>query len=283
MREEPLIRNVSDTALWVAVYRAEESERPDALFNDPFARRLAGERGFLFVASHRALARNSWPLVARTWLGDRMIEDVLRSGCDMVVNLAAGLDTRPFRMNLPKDLHWVEVDLPGILDYKASVLGDAQPVCRLERIPCDLADKASREQLFADLGRRASKALVIAEGLLIYLESDEVAALARDLSSVRPFERWLMDLSSPRVLQYLKRSYGVHLERAPMKFAPKEGPHFFEPLGWSLVDSRSLFKNAAKLNRLPLWMKLLSYLPEPARPWETRAPWSAMCLFERAR
>jgi O-methyltransferase involved in polyketide biosynthesis len=41
----PLIRNISDTALWVAVYRARETDRPDAVFRDPFARRLAGERG----------------------------------------------------------------------------------------------------------------------------------------------------------------------------------------------------------------------------------------------
>lgn len=41
----PLVRDVSDTALWVAVYRARETERPDALFRDPYARRLAGARG----------------------------------------------------------------------------------------------------------------------------------------------------------------------------------------------------------------------------------------------
>ena len=43
------IRNVSDTALWVAIYRAMESERPDALFQDPYARRLGGERGQAIV------------------------------------------------------------------------------------------------------------------------------------------------------------------------------------------------------------------------------------------
>ena len=40
-----MIRNISDTALWAAIYRARESDRPDALFRDPLARRLAGERG----------------------------------------------------------------------------------------------------------------------------------------------------------------------------------------------------------------------------------------------
>src|SRR4051794_2293342 len=42
---EPLIRNISDTALWVAMYRAWETERPDPVFRDPYARRLAGTRG----------------------------------------------------------------------------------------------------------------------------------------------------------------------------------------------------------------------------------------------
>jgi O-methyltransferase involved in polyketide biosynthesis len=40
-----LIRNVSDTARWVAMYRAQESARPDALFHDPWAERLGGDRG----------------------------------------------------------------------------------------------------------------------------------------------------------------------------------------------------------------------------------------------
>jgi O-methyltransferase involved in polyketide biosynthesis len=40
---QPLVSNVSDTARWVAVYRAWESARPDALFRDAFAERFAGD------------------------------------------------------------------------------------------------------------------------------------------------------------------------------------------------------------------------------------------------
>src|SRR6185369_17641435 len=46
----PLVSNVSDTARWVATYRAQETARPDALFKDPFAERLAGERGRAIAA-----------------------------------------------------------------------------------------------------------------------------------------------------------------------------------------------------------------------------------------
>ncbi|HEX5051508.1 MAG TPA: class I SAM-dependent methyltransferase, partial [Planctomycetota bacterium] len=55
------IRNVSDTALWVAMYRAFESERPDAIFRDPYARRLAGERGEAIVSTLRHGRAMAWP------------------------------------------------------------------------------------------------------------------------------------------------------------------------------------------------------------------------------
>src|SRR5205814_7790185 len=109
---ESPIHNISDTARWVAVYRARESERPDAVFRDPFAQRLAGERGQQIAALMPFAENNSWPFVARTWLIDRLISEQVGGGIDRVGNLAAGLDARPSRMDLPPSLQWVEVDLP---------------------------------------------------------------------------------------------------------------------------------------------------------------------------
>src|SRR6266513_6122600 len=97
---ESQIRNISDTACWVAVYRARETERPDPVFRDPFARRLAGERGEQIASSISFAEKNSWPFVARTWLIDQIISNQVKLGTDMVINLAAGLDARPYRMNL---------------------------------------------------------------------------------------------------------------------------------------------------------------------------------------
>src|SRR2546423_15569823 len=98
------IRDISDTARWVAVYRARETERADAAFRDPFARRLAGERGEQIAAAMPFAEKNSWPFVARTWLIDQMIAEQIGQGADMVINLAAGLDARPYRMELPASL-----------------------------------------------------------------------------------------------------------------------------------------------------------------------------------
>ena len=70
---DPLIRDISDTARWMAVYRARETRRPDAVFRDPFAKALAGERGEQIAKSIGFGEENDWPFVARTYLFDRVI------------------------------------------------------------------------------------------------------------------------------------------------------------------------------------------------------------------
>jgi len=156
MTDEGGLRNISDTAHWVAVYRALESERPDALFRDPFARRLAGERGARISEGQAFANRNAWSFVARTVLIDRFISDAVANGVDMVVNLAAGLDARPYRLTLPSQLQWIEVDLPDLLAYKTEQLGRETPRCILERVALDLSNVAARRELFEQLsaGRR---------------------------------------------------------------------------------------------------------------------------------
>ncbi|HSB76156.1 MAG TPA: class I SAM-dependent methyltransferase, partial [Terriglobales bacterium] len=78
------IRHISDTAMWVAMYRARESERGDALFQDPYAGKLAGTRGVEIAAAMPFAERHSWSYVARTWLVDQIIEREVGQGTDMV-------------------------------------------------------------------------------------------------------------------------------------------------------------------------------------------------------
>lgn len=279
---ERLIRDISDTARWVAIYRARETERPDAVFRDPFARRLAGERGEQIARSMPFSEKNAWSFVARTWLVDRMILEQLTGGVDLVVNLAAGLDARPYRLPLAADLHWVEVDLPALLEYKEHVLARERPVCRLERVPLDLADRAARRALFARLGAACRRALVISEGLVVYLTPEEVGALATDLAEPPTLQQWMVDLASPALLAMLQRSMGSSLEQAgvPLKFAPAKGMGFYEPYGWRGLEAHSLFHTAARLRRSPFLMRLVArwLAPEAFAP---NRPWGGVCLLER--
>lgn len=280
---EPLIRNISDTARWVAAYRAHETERPSPIFRDPYARRLAGERGEEIARAMPFQDKNSWPFAVRTYLFDDFIATQVHQGVDTVINLAAGLDARPYRMALPASLKWFEVDLPGILDYKEEILANEKPVCLLERIRLDLSDVSARRAVFADLGRKSSKALIVTEGLITYLSPEEVGLFARDLATPPSFQRWVLDMGSPGLMKMLQKRIGSQLDAAgaPFKFAPAEGPPYFIPYGWKPVDVRSTLKTAARLKRLPFLLRIAALMPDSTGAQGSR-PWSGICLFEKS-
>jgi methyltransferase (TIGR00027 family) len=274
------VRHVSDTARWVAYFRARETERPDALFRDPYAARLAGQHGFTIANTLPDGNKHEWAWVARTYLFDHFLSRVIQSGADLVLNLAAGLDARPYRMDLPASLEWVEVDFPEIIAYKEEILGSEKPRCRLERIALDLVDEHGRAKLFADLNARARNIVVASEGLLIYFSADEVASLAKALAVGEHFRNWVIDLASPGQLKLMQRTTGKQLSEAgaAFKFGPPEGANFFSPFGWMPSDIQGLLKTAAQFKRAPA--ELLSLLPEPRPPF-TNYPWTGVCLLER--
>ena len=124
MPEKPaLITHVSDTARWVATYRALETESRNPTFRDPYARRLAGERGFAILDALPDGRRWAWPLITRTAVLDEMIQRTISEHqVDTVLNLAAGFDARPWRLPLPSPLNWIDADLPVMLDEKEQVI-----------------------------------------------------------------------------------------------------------------------------------------------------------------
>lgn len=277
------IRNVSDTAVWVAMYRARENDLPQGLFRDPYARRLAGERGERIAKELKSQDRAAWAYTIRTYLVDEFVREKLADGADLVINLAAGLDARPYRMDLPASLRWVEVDLPDILDYKEWILRDDKPKCRLERVACDLADATARRALFHRLAAGSRKALILSEGLLIYLGAENARALAEDLSAQKSFRWWVFDIANPGLLKMLNKQVGKQLAaaNAPLLFAPPEGPWFFEPHGWRVADVRGSLKHAAKQIKLRFFFRLLALFPEKLPP--RKGVWAGVCLMENSK
>jgi methyltransferase (TIGR00027 family) len=265
------ISHVSDTARWVAMYRAMESERPDALFRDPYARKLAGLQGpAILDALPKARKAFSWPMVVRTAVLDELIlRAVERAGADAVLNLAAGLDARPYRLPLPKSLKWFDVDLPDILTYKEAGLAGETPRCVVEYVKADLTDAIQRRLLFARVGAAAKAVLVVSEGLLVYLTPEQVGELAKDLAIQRSFRWWTFDIASPEIVERLKKVWGKHLQAAPMRFAPAEGTRFFEPFGWRETEFRSTFKESVRLGRsfrgARFWSFIFRFYPRKKR------------------
>ncbi len=273
-----VITHVSDTARMTALHRATESARPDALFNDFLAERLAGEHGRTIVAHVPRSTRNGWWLIARTKIIDDVIIEAISNGCDRVLNLAAGLDTRPYRLDLPADFTWVEADLPNLLAEKAQLLADETPRCRLTRHAVDLADPQARNAFLDETLRGAAHALVLTEGLLMYLDERDVAALSGAIQ--RPeVAWWMLDFAGPGLKKMMNKKMAGMLQNAPFKFAPENGLAYFEDLGWRTAQVESLFEGAYRLHRLPKLMRALAWLPQPDPRHPGRRAWSAAALL----
>jgi methyltransferase (TIGR00027 family) len=274
------VRDICDTARWVAHFRAIENCRPDALFRDPYAEQLAGQRGHGIARDLKEGTKHEWAWTARTYLFDQFLLQEIQAGADLVLNLAAGLDARPYRMPVTPSLQWVEVDLPELISYKQEVLANEKPRCQLERVSLDLSDIGARRQLLSSLEGRAKKIVVLTEGLLIYFTPDEVTSLAMDLAAGNRFNSWIIDLASPGQLKLMQRSMGKQLSEAGagFKFGPPEGPRFFAPCGWEAADVQGLLKTAAKFKRAPV--ELLSLLQEPKGP-PGNFPWTGVCLLKK--
>lgn len=279
------LKNISDTALWVAQYRVMETARPDAIFRDPLARKLVGDRGDAIVRQMKVQGF-AWPMIVRTAVMDEIIlRSIENEGVDCVLNLAAGLDTRPYRLPLPKTLRWIEADLPDILAYKTEKLAGEAPVCRFERVAADLTDTVARRGLFVRAAQGSRAVLTVTEGLLAYLSPEQVASLADDLHSPPAMRQWLTDIASPRLKKMLDRKVGKHVSaaNAPFKFAPAEGTKFFEPHGWKEREYRSTFEEAFRLHRTMrmAWVfRLLGKLQSPAKREEMRRM-GGIVLFDR--
>jgi len=265
------INDVSDTALWVASYRAKETLRPDALFKDPLAEVLVGERGHQIAAGMKHTGKQvEWTVVIRTCIIDQYILKLISEGVDTIVNLGAGLDTRPYRMDLPSSLRWIEVDYPHMIELKNTKLANEKPKCQLERVKLDLAQHEERKQLLSRIDSQSKKILVLTEGVIPYLSEEQVGDLADDLHSQKHFQFWIAEYISPHVYRFLKgRRRMEKMKNAPFRFFPEDWIGLFERHGWKQREIRYSGEEAEKLGRpmpLPTWAKLLRFIFRPKGP-----------------
>jgi methyltransferase (TIGR00027 family) len=267
------VETISDTARWIAYMRALESERPDALFRDIYSRKLAGAAGETIAQHLGSLEMISNSIAVRTAVLDRLIlEMVNREEVDLVLNIGSGFDTRPWRLELPAKLHWLDVDLPPILDRKADVLHGRATSCQYESLPADMLDAGQRAAVLAAFPA-SRRVLVVTEGLLVYMKPIQVQGMAEDLWNRSSCKWWLTDLVGPRALQHLRQVWAVKLSADVFHFAPADSVRFFAKLGWQERSFHSSQEEARRLNRAPRipWLaRLITMLSTPSVREELR-------------
>ena len=222
------------TAVLCALHRARETERRRARLQDPYARRLveaaeSAERRTSSDALSPSVRINHrrWHagIVVRTNVFDQIISRlVIDQNARLVLNLAAGYDTRPYRLDLPASVQWIEADTNRLLSTKTAALHDIRPRCEVERIPVDLTDAEARRRFLAHIDQeqrnRECSGLVVTEGLLAYLNPEQVGALASDLHALGSLRWWVLDLGSPQVAAHLAHSFRRTRAQIPHRIDP---------------------------------------------------------------
>ncbi|MCU0484981.1 MAG: SAM-dependent methyltransferase [Anaerolineales bacterium] len=179
------------TAYWTASVRALESACQEPLFQDPWAELLAGEVGRLWIAQRTPAS--ILPIILRTrFFDDFLLRVVSGQAVRQVVLLAAGLDTRAYRLAWPAGISLFELDQPEVLAYKAELLqtAGASPACLRQAIGIDLTSPWPGGLLQAGYDPGQPSAWLL-EGFLFYLPSEQVAHILEDVTSMVSEGSWL--------------------------------------------------------------------------------------------
>jgi methyltransferase (TIGR00027 family) len=228
---------VADTGLLVAAMRAAESAREDRLFSDPFADRLAGDRGRELLAAAMAATgeRSSVQIVVRTRFWDEALLQAAQK-VGQVVIVAAGMDARAYRLPWPDGTVVYELDQPGVLSLKAGLLAGEEPRCRRVPVGVDLADDWPTAIRSAGLDPAAPSVWLI-EGLLQYLDEDAVGALFDRVDALSaPGSVLLYDVVGKTLLEAAFMApllQSMAENGAPWVFGTDEPGQLSQRLGWS--------------------------------------------------
>jgi N-methyltransferase len=261
--------NESWTALGNAIARATETQRTDRLFSDHLAQHFVTAAGpaipFLPTQQHPPQSQNtphsdlmamiSDVIVIKTRFFDEYFHQACTAGCRQVVVLAAGLDTRAFRLNWPAGLRLFEVDLPDMQEFKEQVLINhaARPTCERIVVHADLREDwptALRNAGF-DIGHPTAW---LAEGILGGLTAADCDRLLDEVNQLSGPSSWFAldhthdgSVATPR-LQPLLEGTGISLDEM-IKGGPAEpADRWLVRHGW-LPTTYDVVKQAATYQR----------------------------------
>jgi methyltransferase (TIGR00027 family) len=182
----PSLGGIGETALGAAMLRAQETLRADRLFDDPYAEAFVAAAPDAFADGPlddtpefaAMVAAFCSDIVIRTRFYDDYLLAACAAGCRQVVLVAAGLDTRAFRLEWPVDVRLFELDLPEVLAFKEEVLAERQatPRCARTAIAVDLREDWPAHLEGAGFDASVRSAWLM-EGLLAYLSNDDAVRL----------------------------------------------------------------------------------------------------------
>ncbi|GLU48167.1 SAM-dependent methyltransferase [Nocardiopsis ansamitocini] len=260
----PTIADESWTALGNVAARAEETRRPAGLFSDPLAERFSAALAAPGQRDDRRKAE-TWSgdlldmiadtIIIKTRFLDEFLEQASAAGCRQTVLLAAGLDTRAFRLPWPPGQRVFELDLPGLLDFKEAVLADAgaRPTCERTVVRADLRDDWPGALLAAGFDPRRPT-VWLAEGTLGFLTEEACDELMTELGRLSaPGSRLGLDhthdgeVHTDRVRPFVEQA-GFHMADMVKGGPTLPADQWLTGHGWQ-VEGHDIVERAAAYGR----------------------------------
>lgn len=247
---------VSYTAQWMAAARSLESEREDALFTDPLASALAAPDGFRLIERYAGGGLLPFISIRTRFLDDAIGELRSDPAIRQVVLIAAGMDTRAFRLDWPEDTVVFEVDHEPLLVEKQRRLTELGAEPRVDRrvVPADLTREWLPELEKAGFDP-ARPTLWVAEALTFFLTEEQAGGLLKTLGSVSaPGSRLALDilgralLRSPFSKPFLDR---LADDGTPWIFGTDKPEEFLLAHGWKVDELKEPGQPGAGEGRWP--------------------------------
>ena len=187
-----IVSSVGYTALLVAGWRALHAVSPQPLVRDEYAKVFIAASRDPYLAGVLANPGTSEDETAfprlygvQTRFFDDFFASAGNAGIRQAVIVAAGLDSRAYRLEWPDSTMVFEIDLPRVLEFKAHVLGEqgATPKARRTEVAADLRTDWSRRLEEAGFDTETPSAWSV-EGLLPYLTDEAQNALFTRISGL---------------------------------------------------------------------------------------------------
>lgn len=247
---------VSYTAQWTAAARALESERPDNLFTDPYARTLAGESGFTLLERYAGAGTVPFLAVRTKYLDEAALAAVTDRAARQVVFVAAGMDTRAWRLSWPESTVVYELDRPALLDTKRELLRDAPAPAVQDRRPVAVDLSEDWGSTLVDAGFDPTQTTVwVMEGLLFFLPEDAIRRLLATLCGLSgPGSVLVGDMASAAsITNPLARAFlsALREDGTPWQFGSDEPEEFLRSCGWEPVETVQPGEGSAAFQRWP--------------------------------
>ncbi|NEO57080.1 MAG: SAM-dependent methyltransferase [Okeania sp. SIO3B5] len=227
------------SARLMAAMRAKESKRLDSLFNDPFAGELAGEEALTFLEQNFK-AQDQAYVILRTHFFDNFLLST-STEVDQVVILAAGMDTRAYRLPWSSAIKIYELDRLQVLEIKKTILQEVVPKCQHYHIGADLTQPWTH-LLLAQGYQSKLPSVWLLEGLLVYLDESEVHQLLKIISELATTGSYLgLDLNNVKGVENVDEPY-----KSYFRFGCDDPEELLAEYGWEaeaieVVDKRVHF------------------------------------------